>query len=171
MYWIPAFFIFTEIVFILSVDKLVTYGNAKFLLDKYKDESLKRYIQSTYHGIDVITNIFGFIFLAQLLYFIVGFFYPIWMFSALFIFIFLINTIHSKLKKEIPIEKRIKLAKLKGFETTDTQFSRLLKLNELKNSKIKTNEWIIYLIPLFRIIVFMSIIILHYNFSISIIHK
>lgn len=172
MYWIPAFFIFVEIFLILSVDKLSSYGNAKFLFDKYKDENLKKYIQLNYHGIDVMTNIFGFLLLGELIYFIIGFFYPmIWMFSALIIFVFLISTIFSKMKKEVPIEKRIKLAKLKGFETTDIQFSRLLKLNQLKDNEIKTNEWIKYIFPLFRIIIFISIIVLHYNFSFSILHK
>lgn len=164
MYWIPAFFIFVEIFYILSIDTLVSYGNTKFLFEKYKDESLKKYIQLKYSGAETINNILGVLLLGEMIYFVIGFFYSIWMISASFVFVFLVSLIYSKLKKEVPIKKRIKLAKLKGFKSTDIQFSRLLKLNNLKD-EIKTNEWMTYISPVIKIIIFISIIVLHYNYK------
>ena len=64
---------------------------------------------------------------------------------------------------EATIEKIIKRAKLEDFEATDIKLSRLLKLNEIKN--IKTNNWLLYIYPVVKILAFMAIIILHYHFN------
>ena len=165
MYWIPAFFIFLEIILILSLDNLVRYGNIKFLYEKYKNSELKEYANLHFHGIAIVNSIFAITLIGEIIYFIVALFYPIWIISVVFLLHFLFLQIRAKLKKDISIEKRIKLAKLKGFETKDEKFSRLLKLNELKNSEIKTNQWMMYIYPVVRIIIFGSIIILHYNYN------
>jgi hypothetical protein len=115
---------------------------------------------------NVINNIIAIGLLAEFVYFIFGFFYPIWIFSAIFFVQFLITTIISKLNGEPSVEKRIKLAKLKGFETSDIKFDRLLKLNEIKKAEIKTYDFIKYIYPIIRIIIFASIIVLHYNYKI-----
>jgi uncharacterized ion transporter superfamily protein YfcC len=166
MYWIPAFFIFFEIIFFLSVDTIVRYDNIKILYQKYKNSELKNYSEKHFHGINVINSILAIGILAEFAYFIFGFFYPIWIISAIYFAQFLITTIISKLSGEPSIEKRIKLAKLKDFETSDIKFDRLLKLNELKSSEIKTHDWVKYIYPIIRIIIFASIIVLHYNYKI-----
>ena len=165
MYWIPAFFIFFEIIFFLSVDNIVRYNNIKSLYLKYKDSELKTYIEKNFHGINVTNSLLALVLLAEMVYFIFGFFYPIWIISAIYFGQFLITSIVSKINGDPSIEKQIKLAKLKGFETKDTQFSRMLKLNELKNSEIKTYGWVKYIYPIVRIILFATIIILHYNYK------
>ena len=165
MYWIPAFFIFFEIILFLSVDNIVRYSNIKSLYQKYKDSALKIYSEKHFHGMNIINNILGIVLLAEMVYFIYGFFYPIWILSAIFFGQFLITTIISKLNGDPSVEKQIKLAKLKGFETSDIKLDRLLKLNEIKKSEIKTYDFIKYIYPIIRIIIFASIIILHYNYK------
>ena len=165
MYWIPAFFIFFEIIFFLSVDNIVRYNNIKSLYVKYKDSALKNYIEKNFYGINVINSLLAIGLLSEMVYFIFGFFYPIWIISAIYCGQFLITSIVSKINGDPSIEKQIKLAKLKGFETEDTKFSRMLKLNELKSSEIKTYGCVKYIYPIVRIIIFATIIILHYNYK------
>ena len=166
MYWIPGFLIFFEIIFFLSVDNIVRYNNIKTLYQKYKVSELKDYIEKHFNGINIINSLLAIGLLAEIVYFIFGFFYPIWIISAIFFGQFLITSIVSKVNGGPSVEKQIKLAKLKGFETKDIQFSRLLKLNELKNSEIKTYDWLKYIYPVMRIILLASIIILHFNYKI-----
>lgn len=165
MYWIPAIFIFIEIIYILTMDKLLVYGSAKNLADKYKDTNLKIYIENKYPNGDKVTAFFGFFLLLELIYFIVGLFFSLWMISVFIIFSYILNSLYHKIKKEQSIEKTIKLAKLEGFESSSVKFDRLLKLNEINTSEIKTNEWRMYIYPLIRIIAFTLIIVLHYNFK------
>lgn len=165
MYWIPAIFIFLEILLIVSLDNLIRYGNIKFLYEKYKNSDLKEYVNKHFHGIGAINSIFALNLIGELIYFIVALFYSIWFISVIYFVQFFIIQIVAKLKKDISIEKRIKLAQLKGFNTSDEKFSRLLKLNELKSSEIKIYQWTMYIYPILRIIIFASIIILHYNYN------
>lgn len=164
MYWIPAFFIFIEFIMILSLDNLVRYSNIKFLYEKYKNDALRDYANKHFNGIGIVNSIFALILIGEMIYFIIALFYPIWIIAVIYFTQFLLLQIISKIKKDTSIEKRIKLAQLKGFETKDEKFSRLLKLNELKN--VKTHQWTMYIYPLIRIIIFASIIILHYNYKI-----
>lgn len=165
MYWIPAFLIFFEIIFFLSVDQIVRYNNIKSLYQKYKDSALKNYIEKTFHGINIVNTFLALGMLGEMVYFIFGFFHPIWIISVIYFSQFLITSVISRLNGDPSVEKQIKLAKLKGFETEDTKFSRMLKLNELKSSEIKTHDWVKYLYPILRMIMLASIIILHYNFK------
>ena len=107
MYWIPAFFIFFEIIFFLSVDNIVRYNNIKSLYLKYKDSELKTYIEKNFHGINVTNSLLALVLLAEMVYFIFGFFYPIWIISAIYFGQFLITSIVSKINGDPSIEKQI----------------------------------------------------------------
>jgi len=167
MYWLPGLFIVMEILLISYLDTLVRYTNVDFLYKKYKDEELKKYMKTEFPGAIGIGAVFAIYLIGVCVYFIVGLFYPfIWYVSVVLISFSIFEMIRSKIiKKEIPIEKRIKLARLNNFETSDIKFERALKLNELKHSEIKINEWKKYISPIIRIIIFLSIIILHYHFN------
>jgi hypothetical protein len=165
VYWIPAIFIFLEFVFIMSLDSMVKNINAKIIYERYKDPNLAKYIKENYKGTEILSAILAICYIGQIAYFIVGLFKPIWMISIVYILYLTISTIVDKVRKT-PIEKTIKRAKLKGFEASDVKLDRLLKLNELKGSEIKTYEWMNYIYPLIRIIVFIGIIVLHYNFKV-----
>ena len=165
MYWLPAIFIIIELIYINVIDMMSRFGNSNILLKKYKDEELKSYIKKEYDGMEKMSMFIGFFLLFEFIYFIVGFFYPFWMVSAVFIGLSIIATIISKIKGKNSIEKTIKLAHLNGFTSSDVKFDRLLKLNELKRDEIKTSEWALYISPIIKIVVFIAIIVLHYNYK------
>lgn len=166
MYWIPAIFIFFELIYINYLDSMIRYLNCKILNEKFDDYNLKRYIDNEFSSQEKIFAAIGFILFFQLIYFIVALFYPFWFISTTFIFLSLISTVKNKIKKDVPIEKTIKLARLKNFESENVKFERLLKLNELNQKDIKTYSWIGYIYPIIKIIVFIAIIVLHYNYKI-----
>lgn len=163
LYWLPAIFILTELTYLSLLSKLLSYFNASLLYQKYSDESLAIYIKEKYFGYDKITLVLVFIIIFQSVYFLVGLFHSIWLFSLVFFLFQIISIIKSNLSKKATIEKIIKRAKLEDFEATDIKLSRLLKLNEIKN--IKTNNWLLYIYPVVKILAFMAIIILHYHFN------
>ena len=165
MYWLPAIFILLELLFIAKLDDILRYLNIKILQKKYPDEDFEAYIREEFEPkFEKIVGFFGLAFVGGYIYFIVGLFYPIWMVSILF---FICEFIKSSIPKfqTKSIERTIKLAKLNGFESSDVKFQRLLKLNELNNSNIKTYKWLAYIFPLIKLIIFGLIIVLHYNFN------
>ena len=165
MYWIPAFFILFELVFINYLDKMIRSANATFLLNKYKDEDLAKYIKTNFPDIETKSGIIGIFLVLEFIYFIVGFFYPFWFISVVFVTITAITTIKSKINKKAPdIEKIIKIANLRDFVSSDIKMNRLLKLNELNSNNIKTKEWHVYMYASLKIIAFILIIVLHYNY-------
>lgn len=167
MYWIPAFFILFEIVFINYLDTMIRSANAMFLAKKYNDVDLVKYIKKEFKDVEKYSGILGVFLVFEFIYFAVGFFYPFWFLSVIFIFITSISIIRSKIIKKSPeIEKIIKLANLRDFVSSDVKFNRLLKLNELNTNDIKTKEWHIYLYSVLKMIAFISIIVLHYNYHI-----
>lgn len=163
MYWIPSIFIFVELLYISYISNLVKFANCKVLLKKYKNEQLSDYIINEYKSIENVSTFIGFLLIFEMIYFIVGFFYPIWIFSIIYIIYTIVYTIIIKNKPE-PIEKIVKKADLSGFQTNDIKLSRLLKLNELKG--IKIYKWTWYILPTIKIAIFIAIIVLHYNYAV-----
>ena len=108
------------------------------------------------------------IFALEFIYFIVGLFYPFWFLSIIFIMYIIADVIF--ISKKGSIEEIIKRSKLKGFETTNIRFERLLKLNEL-GGNIKVREWTLYIPPIIRTLVFVLLIVVHFNFSEKIIRE
>lgn len=162
MYWIPAFFIIIELLYISYLSDIVKIANCKVLLKKYKNENLKDYIIKEYKSIEKILTNIGILLFFEIVYFVVGFFYPIWIFSLLYIIYLIIHTIITN-NYTSSIEKTIKKADLKEFQTDDIKLSRLLKLNELKG--IKIYKWTWYILPAIKITIFIAIIVLHYNYA------
>jgi hypothetical protein len=160
MYWIAAVFILIEILFFYNLDKIIQYSNILYLVKKYKDEDLIKYLKEKFKDFNNIITFFGIFMFLEYVYFIIALFYPFWFFSVLF-FIYTIGN-HFKNKK-VDISKVIKRAKLEDFKSSDVKFERMLKMNELEN--IKINEWTKYIIVILKIIMFISIIVLHYNYK------
>jgi len=67
--------------------------------------------------------------------------------------------------QDIPLKTStiIKRASLGDFQSTNIKFQRLLKLNELKT--VKTYDWYLYIFPVVKIVLWISIIVLQYNFN------
>jgi hypothetical protein len=59
MYWIPAIFIFFELIFINYISYFVKNQAAIKLYEKYKNPNLKNYIFEKYEVIRIIGNIFA----------------------------------------------------------------------------------------------------------------
>lgn len=165
MYWIPAIFIFLELILLTNLDKLIRFESCVTLLKKYDDNNLKYYIEKEFNKMDKVLILFTVIMLLELVYFMVGFFYPIWFISTLIITYTIGYTIYSKFRTPVPIEGTIKLARLNGFVASDVKFDRLLKISELKKSEVKTKEWIGYVYSGVKIFIFIGIIYFHYNYN------
>ncbi len=168
MYWIPIIFIIFELIFIHVFDKIRRLEACNFLYNKFNDNNkyLESYIKNEFSGMENIKVFISLFFLFEFIYFFIGFFYPfIWIASTYIILTIFYKSIIPK--KEVDIKKYIQIANLK-IKSEDMKFSRLLKLNELKQEK--TNFWnklfyVGYIDSLIRIIIFISIIVLHYNFN------
>jgi len=162
MYWLPAIFIFVEILYIYHVSDLISYVNATILYKKYKDENLESYIKNKYKDSIVTYFIIGGLIALEVIYFIIGLFFPFWILSIIFICYFIILILMTKFER-VSTAKMIKLANLKNFSTSNIKFDRLLKLNEIKKSDIKIHNLKTYSYPIFKIIFFITIIVTHYN--------
>jgi hypothetical protein len=165
LYWLPVLFIIGELIFLNYIDQFVAYINANKLLVKYKDEKLEKYLKSKYVGIVGIAVFISIFLIAEFIYFIVGIFHPIWVISVVYLGIYVLTTVISKINGEQSIEKTVKKAKLIDFESSDIKLQRVLKLNELKSNEVKTRDWINYIYPIIKIIVFTAIVVLHYQYK------
>jgi hypothetical protein len=168
MYWIPAIFIFFELIIISNLNKILRYDSCTILLKKYKDEKLSEYINEEFGDkstIKTLIVILFFLILFELIYFIVGLFYTFWIVSAIYLIFIVFYTIYSSFSKNTPIENTIKIANLKGFTAKDQQLDRLLKLNSLKNTKLLPKEWLGYAQSVVKILIFSSIIYFHYQYK------
>jgi hypothetical protein len=162
MYWIPAILIFVELLVIFHVEKLISYTNLLALYKKYKDDDLASYITKEHKDTSFIYAVIGVLLILELIYFIIGLFFPFWLVSVIFLFYFIVNLLIEKLKTT-STSKIIKLANLKNFSTSDIKFDRILKLNEINDKDIRLHKINIYLYPILKIIAFATIIIMHYN--------
>lgn len=163
MYWIPIIFIFCELIYISNLDSITRYSNCNILLNKFKDRNLQTYIKNEFKSISIVFIFIGIYLFSEVIYFLVGFFYPLWIMSSIFFIYYIVATIINKIKSQT-IEKTVKLANLKNFDSSDIKFQRLLKLNELKGNK--TYNYIGYIYSTIRIAIFVAIIVLHYNYKI-----
>jgi hypothetical protein len=162
MYWLPAIFIFIEMLFIYHVDKLISYVNSLALYKKYKDKELLSYIEKEHKNSLIIYQTIGILLLLEVVYFIIGLFFTFWIVSIVFLFYFIILLLMDKFQS-ISNAKMIKLANLKNFTTSDIKFERFLKLNTINQSDMLIHKLKTYSYPLLKIIAFISIIIIHYN--------
>lgn len=162
MYWIPAILIFIELLVIFHIERLISYTNLILLYKKYKNEDLELYITTEHKDTPSIYIVIGILLILELIYFIIGLFFPFWIVSVVFLCYFIYNTLTEKLIPT-PTSKIIKLANLKNFSTSDIKFDRLLKLNEINDKDIRLQKINIYLYPILKIIAFATIIIMHYN--------
>lgn len=160
MYWLPAIFIFVEILFLFYVDKMISYTSSLSLYKKYKDESLKEYITEEYKPSLAFYGFVGIFLVLELVYFLVGLFYPIYIISIVFILYYILNIFIDKFK--IPsTEKLIKLANLKNFVASDIKFDRMLKLNSIKQGEnLIWYKVRVYAFPILKIIAFIGIILM-----------
>lgn len=164
LFWIPAIFIVIELIYIGSLPKVISLSNIALLSKKYKSDDLDKYIEKKYNGFSKLMLVSVLFILFETVYFIVGLFYSIWMFSIVFILFLLFSTVIStSRKKEKDLGKIVKRANLEDFETSDIKLSRALKMNEIKN--VKTNDWTLYIYPIIKVLAFLAIIILHYHFQ------
>lgn len=162
MYWIPIIFIIMNFLYITQYKEITRMLCAKKLYEKYKDYKIQEYIDSEFEFHNKLFNIISVFFIFEFIYFMVAFFYPIWIYSAVYIaLVIIIST-----KKELSLEKIIKLAKLNGFQASDVKLARMLKISELENKDVKVNIWLNYLLIGLKIMAFISIIVLHYNYKI-----
>jgi hypothetical protein len=166
MFWLPIIFIIAELFYLSTLRKVLEYGSCSVLYSKYKDEKLKKYIDEKYSGFNISIMIYSIIIIFQLVYFIVGIFQPIWIYSTFFIVFLITNYIITQNSKNTSIEKAVKNANLEDFETDNIKFDRFLKMNKIKMSKSKNNTWYYYIYPTMKILAYLSIIILHYHFGI-----
>lgn len=162
MYWIPAILIFVELLIIFHVEKLISYTNLILLNKKYENEDLESYITKEHKDTPFIYIVIGILLILELIYFIIGLFFPFWIVSVVFLCYFIYNVLTERLIPT-PTSKIIKLANLKNFSTSDIKFDRLLKLNEINDKDIRLHKINIYLYPILKIIAFSTIIITHYN--------
>jgi hypothetical protein len=140
MFWLPIIFIIAELFYLSTLRKVLEYGSCSVL--------------------------YSIIIIFQLVYFIVGIFQPIWIYSTFFIVFLITNYIITQNSKNTSIEKAVKNANLEDFETDNIKFDRFLKMNKIKMSKSKNNTWYYYIYPTMKILAYLSIIILHYHFGI-----
>lgn len=165
MYWIPGIFIVLDFLVICVLPDVIRMASLKELAKRYKDKNLDAEINKFSNlAVNWMENFVVIVYLLEFIYFIIGFFYAIWIYSSIYIGMVVFNKILSSIKKEVPTEKLIKYANLKGFNAADVKFSRLLKIYELEN-KVKDYYLKPYLYSAIKIIAFASIIILHYNFK------
>lgn len=163
MYWIPSVFLFTNLIFIYNLDKIIKYSNCLYLYEKYKDIDLSEYLYTKYKD---YKSFYLFLLIAgffELIYFIVGLFYSFWFFSIFILGCMVFISLYSKIKKN-DIRKIVKSANLEDFESKNIKFQRILKINEL-DERIKTNNWVAYILPTIKIIIYILIIVLHYNYN------
>lgn len=166
MFWLPAIFIVFEIIYIYNIDTLMFMAGSQSILKKYKSEDLKKYVES--RSKDVVMNallVFVLV-IGEFIYFIFGLFGNIWIYSVVFILFIVIGKLLSKIiNKEQTIEESIKMAGLEDFESNDVKLNRVLKLQELNGVDIKIHKWKYIIVPIIKILAFLSIIILHYHFK------
>lgn len=164
MYWIPIVFIVYELFYISTVKSLVKYTSITELVKKYDNRELKDYVEKNYVGYGVVAVvILVFIFL-EFIYFMVGLTKPIMDFSLVYIGVIILSSLlNIIIKKRDSIEKTIKRANLTNFTTTDIKFQRLLKMNELKPTKVY--HWREYMFTFIKLAIFLTIVIMHYKFE------
>ena len=162
MYWIPAIFILVEMLYLFYIDKMISYVNATALYKKYKDDNLVSYIKNIHNDSMFIYFTIGIFIFLEVIYFIIGLFFPFWFVSIVFLCYYIILILMDKFESP-STSKMIKLANLKNFSTTDIKFDRLLKLNEINQRDVKIHKLKIYSYPILKIIIFAIIIITHYN--------
>lgn len=163
IYWLPVIFIFFEFILIGQMSKMIEYTSLSFLYKKYKDDDLWKYINLNYKDFAKSYIFFGIILLIEIIYLIVGLFHSIWFISIIVLSHDLLVLVIKQLKPT-SIEKLIKRAKLEDFNSTNVKFQRYLKITQLNNN-IKTHNWLLFIFPIIKIMLFASIIILHYNYN------
>lgn len=162
MYWIPAIFVVLDFISLLLFSDLSRGYNSMFLADKYNNKELEKYVTSN-HPLqrEIILGLIILLFL-EFVYFVICLFYPLWIISIISISIGVIYGIITITRKK-PIDEIIRKAKLNNFQTSDVKFDRLLKLNELNDTKRRYKFPIIYILISLKMFVFISIIVFHYN--------
>jgi len=158
----PAIFVVTNIFFIHSLDNLIKFSNGEYLYKKYNDNDLKKYVEDKYKGFVAPYLIIAFILIGELIFCVIGLFHPIWVITIIIIFYDLFIFLYRKIKP-LKISTIIKRASLGNFQSSNIKFQRILKLNELK--VVKTNGWTLYIFPIVKIILWISIIVLQYNYN------
>lgn len=168
MYWIPAIFIFFEIIIIYLTNDISKYDSLIKLQDKYNDKDLSKYISVNYKSwsFERVTDIIFIVYILEFIYFIVGLFFSYWIISIVYILGIILFNIYNDLYGDDSVETLIKMSKLKNFKSSNVQFDRLLKLNEL-NKDFKITEWTKYIVPTLKLSVFLLIITLHYNINLN----
>ena len=169
MYWLPGLFVVFELFLLAGYSSLWRFAYATKVLKKFKDTELENHIKYHYKEGKGWAIFYAFYYLFLLVYFIIGLFHSIWIYSCVFIGWLIFSHILDQIFPD-SIEKCIKRAKFENLDNSSSKLSRYLKLEELKEVS-KNNgksywEPLTYILPVIRIFTLLSIIILHYHFLI-----
>lgn len=177
MYWIPAIFVFGEILFLIGIPslmKVLAFNNFLKEITKEREKELRterlknwsNIVNSKQFDVELPkeknTTIAGLYYLGLIIYFVVGLFYPIWWLSLIIFSMVIISVLISKIFKT-SWECFLDLNDFNE-ELIPQKLERKIKLSEI-DGNYKTQRIILltkeYLFSLARLGVCVSIIVLH----------